>query len=132
MVINTLTQLKRNALKAMNPVKKVSIYWILFLQSRHFLSGETTKLAEYKVMVDNLIAKQANIAHTELPDALIPGHKRKRETDQEEEKKEDSTAEYGETPQKVVPTVNFLKLAHFCNTNSQVLGLKNRCIPGIE
>eukprot|EP00957_Ditylum_brightwellii_P150181 11436238-Ditylum_brightwellii.AAC.2 len=82
----------------MNPVTKALIYQILFLQSRHFLSGETTKLAEYKVMVDNLIAKQANIAHAELPGALIPGQKRKRETDQEEEKKEDSTAEYGKTP----------------------------------
>eukprot|EP00957_Ditylum_brightwellii_P093917 7152588-Ditylum_brightwellii.AAC.1 len=64
----------------MNLVTKVLIYWILFLQSRHFLLGKTTKLAEYKVMVDNLIAKQANIAHTELPDALIPGRKCKRKT----------------------------------------------------
>eukprot|EP00957_Ditylum_brightwellii_P069666 5290561-Ditylum_brightwellii.AAC.1 len=88
-------------------------------------------------MVDNLIAKQANIAHTELPEALIPGQKRKRETEQEEEKKNDTTADYGKMPHKVevhpllkakfktlfqsVPTVNFLKLAHFCNTNFQAL-----------
>eukprot|EP00957_Ditylum_brightwellii_P071269 5417816-Ditylum_brightwellii.AAC.1 len=91
MVIKALTQHKRNALKAMNPVTKALIYWILFLQSCHFLSSETTKLAEYKVMVDNLIAKQANIAHAELPDTLIPGHKRKQETDQEEEKREVAT-----------------------------------------
>eukprot|EP00957_Ditylum_brightwellii_P151206 11513597-Ditylum_brightwellii.AAC.1 len=31
----------------------------------------------------------------------------------------------------MVPNVNFLKLAQFCNTNFQALGLKNRCIPGI-
>eukprot|EP00957_Ditylum_brightwellii_P085084 6469192-Ditylum_brightwellii.AAC.1 len=84
----------------MNPVTKTSIYWILFLQSRHFLSGKTTRLAEYKVMVDNLITKQANIAHAELPEALIPGQKCKRETYQEEEKKDDTTAEYGKTPHK--------------------------------
>eukprot|EP00957_Ditylum_brightwellii_P174785 13308263-Ditylum_brightwellii.AAC.1 len=76
MVIKALTQLKCNALKTMNLVTKASIYWILFLQSRHFLSGETAKLAEYKVMVDNFTAKQANIAHAELPEALIPGQKR--------------------------------------------------------
>eukprot|EP00957_Ditylum_brightwellii_P030007 2271410-Ditylum_brightwellii.AAC.1 len=65
----------------MNPVTKALINWILFLQSHHFQSGDTTKLAEYKVMVDNLIAKQANIAHAELPEALIPGQKCKQETD---------------------------------------------------
>eukprot|EP00957_Ditylum_brightwellii_P036841 2789890-Ditylum_brightwellii.AAC.1 len=101
MVIKALTQLKRNALKAMNPVMKALIYWILFLQLRHFLSGETTKLAEYKVMVDSLIAKQANIAHAELPEALIPGQKRKWEMDQEEEKKDNTTVEYGKMPHKV-------------------------------
>eukprot|EP00957_Ditylum_brightwellii_P073114 5557165-Ditylum_brightwellii.AAC.1 len=101
MVIKALTQLKHNALKAMNPVTKASIYWILFLQSHHFLSAETANLAEYKVMVDNLIAKQANISHTELPEALIPPKKRKQETEQEEEKKENTQAEYSKTPHKV-------------------------------
>eukprot|EP00957_Ditylum_brightwellii_P126501 9642338-Ditylum_brightwellii.AAC.1 len=32
---------------------------------------------------------------------------------------------------QAVPTVNFLKLAHFCNTNFQAFRLKNRYIPGI-
>eukprot|EP00957_Ditylum_brightwellii_P178815 13621071-Ditylum_brightwellii.AAC.1 len=52
-------------------------------------------------MVDNLIAKQANIAYAELPEALIPARKHKREMDQDEEKKDDTPAEYGKTPHKV-------------------------------
>eukprot|EP00957_Ditylum_brightwellii_P134932 10287809-Ditylum_brightwellii.AAC.1 len=64
--------------------------------------------------------------------------------DQEKEKKEDTLLDYGKILHKVevhpllkakfktlfqaVPTVNFLKLAHFCNTIFQALGLKNRCI----
>eukprot|EP00957_Ditylum_brightwellii_P131829 10052790-Ditylum_brightwellii.AAC.1 len=82
MVVKALTKLKCKAIKAMNPVTKASIFWTLFLQSRYFLLGETTKPSEFKIMVDNLIAKQTNISHAELPEALIPSKKHKREEEQ--------------------------------------------------
>eukprot|EP00957_Ditylum_brightwellii_P074457 5657414-Ditylum_brightwellii.AAC.1 len=99
-VIKAMLALKKNALKALKPVTKASIYWTIFLQSKHFFSGETTKLAEFKVMLDNLTAKQANISHAELTDALVSSGKHKQEKDKEERKEEGGRAKYRVTPHK--------------------------------
>ena len=50
---------------------KASILWITLLQTRHFAAGEETLLAEFKTMLEKLVAKDTTITHAEVPAALI-------------------------------------------------------------
>ena len=66
-VIKALNAYKRNALKAISFETKTSILWILVLQTCHFTAGNSTTLAEFKLMLEKLTAKDSHIRHAEVP-----------------------------------------------------------------
>ena len=70
-MIRAFTSYTRTALKAMTTSTKASILWITLLQARHFASGNQSKLAEFKNMMDKIMVKESSITHAEVPAAFI-------------------------------------------------------------
>ena len=71
MVIKALYAFKRAAMNSMSAHTKASILWIILLQTRHFVAGESTLLAEFKTMMEKLVSKDTTITHVEVPAVLI-------------------------------------------------------------
>ena len=71
MVIKAMYAFKRSAMKSMTQHTKASILWIILLQTRHFAAGEGTLLAEFKTMLEKMVAKDTTITHAEVPAALV-------------------------------------------------------------
>eukprot|EP00957_Ditylum_brightwellii_P177320 13507264-Ditylum_brightwellii.AAC.1 len=61
----------------MSAEAKAAVYWIILMQSRHFAAGHTYILAEFDAMQACLVAKNTNIKHAELPQALITVDKKR-------------------------------------------------------
>jgi hypothetical protein len=70
-IIDALKEFSRVARETMSQITRASILWIILLQSRTFALGEDTILAEFTAMHSNLAAKQSNIYHAEVPQALL-------------------------------------------------------------
>jgi hypothetical protein len=70
-IINALKQFSRNAREAMSIMTKASILWVILLQARQFATGNMDVLAEFSALHANLVAKQANIYHAEVPAELF-------------------------------------------------------------
>eukprot|EP00957_Ditylum_brightwellii_P088758 6759315-Ditylum_brightwellii.AAC.1 len=68
-LISALTGYTMAARRSMSKRVRASILCIVLLQTRHFATGETTVLVEFKWMSDMVAAKQTNIMHAEVPDA---------------------------------------------------------------
>ena len=62
-VILALRDLSRWARKGTTVANKVSILWIVLLQSRQFALDEVKILCEFTTMHGDLLAKRANIHH---------------------------------------------------------------------
>ena len=52
----------------------------MLLQTRHFASGNQTTLAEFKNMMDKIMAKESSISHAEVPAAFMTITPTKRKT----------------------------------------------------
>jgi len=92
-IVEALKEFSRVVREAMSTITKASILWIILLQSHTFALGDDVILAEFTAMHVNLVSKQGNIYHAEVPQALIAtssltSQKRKQKTQDTEDKPE--------------------------------------------
>ena len=151
-IIKALFSFKRNALKIMSAHTKVSILWITLLQMRHFASGEIMLLAEFKTMLEKIVAKDTTISYAEVPAALVTPTpstptKTKRERDlnpitpeldkvRKRKKPLDSDRihpllkrHFVDNVLRAVPRASLTQICTFCNTSVRHLCRDNkRCV----
>ena len=72
-IITALKSINIRARAAITMQARATILWIILLQSRRFAIGEMSILSEFSKMQSDLVGKNTNIHHAELPAELLCG-----------------------------------------------------------
>ena len=153
-IIDALKQFSRAARDAMSLTTRASILWVILLQGRQFATGHMDILAEFSSLHTNLISKQANIYHAEVPAELLQSKlSKKRSLDPSADKdKPGSNKKYkpdaegeGTNPNTWHPKLRkkmdyairktnfprFMQILNYCGINADEVYSKygNRCTP---